>query len=192
MWPHCVFYWFPVHRALMSFYPLREEMIYAEWKNSSICMIPVRTMCSQHFFRGKLSTLYLNCTSCVPNDVSFDENTRFIGTGWNFSSSHCTWTLVTACESVCGLWLPCCLIAEGLHLLFGPFCSRSASFCVIASPGDPLDFKCSLSLLTDSLWWARQNNLNGTTCPSKLSLFLFFSERMDPVKLLFILLQKQF
>lgn len=48
------------------------------------------------------------------------------------------WYMAT-CASVCGLWLPWCLIADGLHLLFGPFCSRSASFCVTAPPGD-LDF----------------------------------------------------
>lgn len=43
---------------------------------------------SQDFSEGKLCTLYLNSTSCVPDDVSFDENGTFNGAGWKFSSSR--------------------------------------------------------------------------------------------------------
>lgn len=81
-----------------------------KWKNSSICMIPVRTMWSQHFFKVNYAH-YLNCTYCVPDNVLFEENRGSNGTGWNFSSSHCTSTLVHGSVRVC-VWLVIALVFD--------------------------------------------------------------------------------
>lgn len=122
----------------------------------------------------QLCTLYLNCAYCIPNDVPIDENPYRSFNGGLFGDFHLLlhqhW-YTTMCESVCGSWLRCCLIAEGPHLLIGLFCSRLVSLCMITS--------LSLSLLKNGLWWVWQNSLNETTRPAKFYFVPFLRNILD-------------
>lgn len=63
------------------------------------------------FFKVKLFTHYLSCTYCVSDNVTFDENTSFSGTGWNLLH------IITGTWQRASLCVPCCLVEEDLCCL---------------------------------------------------------------------------
>lgn len=139
-------------------------------KNSSICMIPVSTTRSRDFSSGKLCTLDLTYIPVFLMMFHWMEIELLMALGGIFLPviAYQRW-----------YWPVCVCVCMMSHCRFTCWWAASAARQLLSAwlhlreKHQTLNTVCPR--LTDSLWPARQNNLNGTTTrPAKLYLFLFF------------------